>query len=152
MIFVEKWILESKDERTKHLDMSEQCLERGGNSTVHRGVLAQYLNTNLPDKIDLCHSCGNGKCSNPKHLYWGSRKENVEDAKRHGSWASPWHRMVEKHGYDEACRMNSRKMIGNKNGSGNLNKAKSDQHKKKISLSLKKINSAGGEIGETQQT
>lgn len=65
MILVEEWIKESRDNRTAHLDMSEPCIERGGNSTVHRGVLAQYLDTNVPNKIDLCHNCGNGKCSNP---------------------------------------------------------------------------------------
>jgi hypothetical protein len=137
MIKVEEWITESRNVRTVHLDMSEPCLERGGNSTVHRGVLAQYLGTNLPGKVDLCHNCGNDKCSNPKHLYWGTRKENVEDAKRHGTWVSPWDRLVEKYGYEEACRMNSRKMIGNNHGSSNKGKSKSDEHKKNISLNRK---------------
>lgn len=115
MIKVEEWIKESREIRTSHLSLSESCVERGGNSTVHRGVLAQYLNTNMPSKVDLCHACNNDKCSNPKHLYWGTRKENVQDARVHGSWRNPWVIMVEKYGYDEACRMNSRKMLGNKN-------------------------------------
>ena len=117
MILVEEWITESREARSAHLDMSEPCIERGGNSTVHRGVLAEHLGTNLPEKVDLCHNCGNGKCSNPKHLYWGTRKENVQDAKNNGNWKSPWEAMVAKYGYDEACRMNSRKMVGNKNAS-----------------------------------
>ena len=141
MILVEEWIAESREARTAHLDMSEPCIERGGNSTVHRGVLAQYLGTNMPanmpDKIDLCHNCGNGKCSNPKHLYWGTRKENSEDAKRHGTWASPWDRLVEKYGYAEACAMNSKKMIGNDYGSGNKGKPKTDEHKAKIAANRK---------------
>lgn len=137
MILVEDWIVESKDTRTTHLDMNESCIERGGNSTVHRGVLAQYLGTNFPEKVDLCHNCGNGKCSNPKHLYWGTRKENIEDAKRHGTWKSGWERMVEKYGYEEACHMNSKKMVGNENGSGNKGKPKSDEHKRNISLNRK---------------
>lgn len=136
MIKVEEWIAESRDVRTVHLDMSEPCIERGGNSTVHRGVLAQYLGTNLPEKVDLCHNCGNGKCSNPKHLYWGTRKENIEDAKRHGTWASPWDRIVEKYGYEEARRMNAR---GDKSKGGRAGKGKklSDEHKSKISNTLK---------------
>lgn len=39
MILVEEWIKESRDNRTAHLDMSEPCIERGGNSTVHRGCI-----------------------------------------------------------------------------------------------------------------
>ena len=136
MILVEEWIKESRDNRTAHLDMSELCIERGGNSTVHRGVLAQYLDTNVPNKIDLCHNCGNGKCSNPKHLYWGTRKENVEDAIRHGTWANRWDRLVEKIGV-EAAREHMRS-IGNptKAGTGNKGKPKSEEHKRKISESL----------------
>jgi hypothetical protein len=75
-----------KKHRQEHLDLTESCIERGGNSTNHKGVLAQYLNTTIPygRKYLLCHACNNEKCSNPKHLYWGSPKENVEDAIKNG--------------------------------------------------------------------
>ena len=132
MILVENWINESRDVRTQHLDLTEPCVERGGNSTVHRGVLAQYLDTNLPSKVDLCHACDNDKCSNPKHLYWGTRKENVQDAKNNGTFKSPWDIKVEKYGYEEACRLQSR--TGNNNGAGNKGKPKSEEHKKNIAL------------------
>lgn len=38
-------------------------------------------------KHEACHRCGNGHlgCVNPKHLYWGTRKDNVQDAIRHGT-------------------------------------------------------------------
>ena len=135
MILVENWITEAREVRTQHLELTEPCIERGGNSTVHRGVLAQYLSTNLPSKVDLCHACHNDKCSNPKHLYWGTRKENVQDAKNNGTWKSPWDATVEKYGYEEACKRQAK--LGNKNGTGNKGKPKSEEHKKNISLSLK---------------
>lgn len=134
MILVEDWIKENRVQRTKHLDLTENCVERGGNSTVHRGVLAQFLNTNMPSKVDLCHACHNDKCSNPKHLYWGTRKENIQDSKNNGTWKSPWDRAVEKYGYEEACKMNSRKMQNNTNGASNKGKLKTEEHKRNIAL------------------
>jgi len=117
MILVEDLIKETREYRTIHLDLTLPCVERGGNSTVHKGVLAQYLNTNIPFKprpwIDLCHACHNDKCSNPKHLYWGTRAENIQDSKDAGTWKSGWERLVEKYGYEESCKMQSRKMMGN---------------------------------------
>ncbi len=39
-------------------------------------------------KHECCHSCGNGHlgCVNPRHLYWGTRSDNVQDALRHGTF------------------------------------------------------------------
>lgn len=135
MIIVENWISENRELRTKHLDLSDPCIERGGNSTVHRGVLAQYLNTNFPSKIDLCHACHNDKCSNPKHLYWGTRKENIEDAKAAGTWKSPFQNSVEKYGLEVAKEKN--RHYGNKFGSGNKGKPKSENHKKSIANAIR---------------
>lgn len=138
MIQVNEWIKESRDERTKHLVLSEKCIERGGNSTVHRGVLAQFLCTDIPSKIDLCHACNNEKCSNPKHLYWGTRKENVEDAKNNGTFKSPWQALVDKYGYEKACEFNRKNGSSgwSKGGKANKGKLKTEDHKRKISESL----------------
>lgn len=69
MIEVADFIFRSREERRTHLNLDEPCCERGGNSTNHKGVLAQYLNTTIPSgRILLCHACNNAKCSNPKHL------------------------------------------------------------------------------------
>lgn len=142
MIFVEEWISVERKERTDHTDLTEPCLERGGNSTVHRGVLAQFLGTDLPktNKINLCHLCGNEKCSNPKHLYWGTVKENIEDSKDHGTWKSPWDSLVERYGLEEACEMQRRKALvggARKAGSGNKGKQKTEQHCERISEGVK---------------
>lgn len=131
----------SREERTTHLDLQSKCLERGGNSTNHKGVLAQYLDTEIPSGrvALLCHACHNSKCSNPTHLYWGTDKENIMiDSVQNGTWKSAWQRTVEKYGYEEACKMNSKKMLKNKNGQGNFGKKKSESHKKGIAESVKR--------------
>lgn len=126
-------------ERKQHLDLHTSCIERGGNSTMFRGLLANFLDTEIfiDKKILLCHACHNSKCSNPKHLYWGSYKENLNDQIINGTWKNVWERQVEKYGYEEACRRNAR---GDKSAGGRANKGKpkSDEHKKKIAESLKK--------------
>lgn len=136
MIVLSEYITKDRNERRAHLDLSELCLERGGNSTNHKGVLAQFLNTDIPSgRILLCHACHNSKCSNPKHLYWGTDRDNLEDARQNGTYKTPWEKLVQKYGYEEACKMNSK--IGNKNGEGNKGKPKSEDHKRNISLNRK---------------
>jgi hypothetical protein len=138
-MLVEIYLIKEQKERQSHLDLNDECKERGGNSTNHRGVLAQYLDTPIyGSPADLCHACNNDKCSNPKHLYWGTRKENIQDAKENGTWMTVWERMIEKYGYEAACRMNARgdKTAGGKAGKG---KTLSEDHKRKISESLKRV-------------
>lgn len=136
----EEYLKIPQTERQNHINLSESCLERGGISTNHRGVLAQFLNTPIYGKpADLCHACHNDKCSNPRHLYWGTRKENITDSKNNGTWKPAFERVVDKYGYEEACRMNSRiKEKAALGGKANAGKSKSEEHKRKISETLKK--------------
>ncbi|AVH85097.1 hypothetical protein RsoM2USA_169 [Ralstonia phage RsoM2USA] len=81
MIDINEYILLPKTERIKHLDLNSSCEYRGTNSTQCRGLLAYYLDTNVPigSKIHCCHACNDDLCSNPKHLYWGTSSENRID-------------------------------------------------------------------------
>jgi hypothetical protein len=140
MIDITEFINRSREERRSHLQLDDACCERGGNSTNHKGVLAQYLDTTIPSgRILLCHACHNAKCSNPKHLYWGTDKDNlaIDRAEQPGGFKSPWERVVEKYGYEEACKMQGKgdKAAGGRAGKG---KPKSEEHKKKIAEAIKR--------------
>lgn len=133
---IQDYILRSKEDRQSHLRLDEPCIERGGQSMYLKGLLAHLHDTTIPSgkKIHVCHACHNGKCSNPNHVYWGTASENKLDANANGA-LSIWERTVAKYGEDVARQMNSKK--GNKNGSGNLGKPKSAEHKVKISANRK---------------
>jgi hypothetical protein len=80
-ILIEEYIQQDKPDRQKHLELTEDCIEIGTNSQQCRALLAHYVKTTVPRgyKIHLCHACNNDKCSNPKHLYWGTARENNLD-------------------------------------------------------------------------
>lgn len=124
-----------KAERQKHMDLSAPCIERGGNSTNHRGVLAEFLNTTIPaGRVILAHGCNNERCSNALHLYWATDKENITED--NPEWKTVWERKVEKYGLEEARRMSAN---GNKSAGGKANKGKpkSEEHKRKIAESIR---------------
>jgi hypothetical protein len=141
MKLIEEYIKQTKIERQAHIDLNDPCVQRGGPSngglsSYCKGLLAHLFDTTIPSghKIHVCHACNNEKCSNPKHLYWGTAQENRLDQ---GDTKSTWERTVEKYGEEAARRLNSERQLGNKAGSGNKGKPKSEEHKKKIALNRK---------------
>ena len=39
----------------------------------------------IPEGIFVLHSCGNASCTNPKHIYLGNQKQNMNDMIKHGT-------------------------------------------------------------------
>jgi hypothetical protein len=49
-----------------------------------------YLRSDAPSPLEACHCCPGGEqplCCNPRHLYWGTRADNVSD-RYHGRQAA----------------------------------------------------------------
>ena len=133
-IQIKEYMLLTHEERTRHINLIEKCIERGGNQ---RNILAQYLNTEMPKGwiAILCHKCFNKKCSNPKHLYWGTSYENnIIDRKEEGTYFTPWDYMVINHGEEKAKEIVTKQLlkICSNGGKGNKGKKKSESHKEKI--------------------
>jgi hypothetical protein len=58
---------------------------------VHAYVLKRTQGHKPTPAHEACHTCGNGHlgCVHPKHLYWGTRSQNIADAIAAGTWNHP---------------------------------------------------------------
>lgn len=67
----------------------------GKNVLAHRTIY-EVLVGQIPDGLNLLHSCDNPLCCNPRHLNPGTQKDNVHDAMSKGRNSKPPIRVGEK--------------------------------------------------------
>ena len=114
-ILVEDYMKQTKEERQKHLDLTTDCKEIGGDSCQFKGLLAYHLNTTLPingNQIYLAHACHNGICSNVLHLYWGTPKENVNDIKTNPNGLPDFYKPIILNGIKYPSKNNAKNQLG----------------------------------------
>lgn len=56
---------------------------------THRLVLVRLFGVAALDGMDACHHCDNRRCVNPAHLFIGTRRDNMQDARQKGRLANP---------------------------------------------------------------
>lgn len=66
---------------------AEYPVKKIGDTYIKIGlVILSRCKGDRPNKyLVMRHLCGRSRCCNPKHLEWGTQKENAEDRKRHGT-------------------------------------------------------------------
>lgn len=57
-----------------------------GMSLAHRYVCTRFHGNPPKENSQARHLCGNRACVNPKHIRWGSPKQNEDDKRNHGTW------------------------------------------------------------------
>jgi hypothetical protein len=124
----------TREERKKLLKLDESCHLRGLKySTQLIALVAYHYDTTLPEngnKIVVCHGCMNSSCSNPNHMYWGTKKDNKLDDYELGGHKTIYQNMVKKYGETKAkeiIRQNA-----SKGGKKNKGVPKSESHKQKM--------------------
>jgi HNH endonuclease len=62
---------------------------RGRNTNASRAMWLLFCGPHddfatIPHGMDVCHTCDNRRCINPAHLWLGTRRDNVQDARQKG--------------------------------------------------------------------
>lgn len=62
---------------------------KGKQIGAHRLSAVLWLNLSPGDSRHVCHRCDNPRCFNPKHLFVGTRFDNMRDAASKGHMSAP---------------------------------------------------------------
>ena len=66
-----------------------QVFVDGRNEPAHKVAWMLHHRRAFPAGMDACHSCDNPRCVNPLHVWPGSRRDNMRDAREKGR-LRPW--------------------------------------------------------------
>lgn len=73
---------------------------------VHR-IVWELHNGSIPEGMCVCHTCDTPSCVNPRHLFLGTHKANMQDRENKGRGYIPYVR-GEKHG---RCKLTTKQVL-----------------------------------------
>lgn len=59
-------------------------IKKGGERSKAHRYIWERIYGNIPKRMCICHHCDNPSCVNPKHLFLGTQKDNVQDKMNKG--------------------------------------------------------------------
>ena len=72
------------------------CFELTMATGAHRLMWCIWNGKKIPEKKWILHKCDNPSCVNPRHLYLGTPKDNVEDRQERGGWTDYTRKLSDK--------------------------------------------------------